>query len=307
MQLVYIAIALLVIIVFIWLAVQPKQGARAANAPDDTPDDTPDLLPKPQEEPPNRVTSTPDRNSRHLSQTVDYELPDDDLELPAKQPPANVTEQVRALMEQGRKIDAIKLLRSVTECGLKEVKDYVETFPNLGPLPNCSTPSMASHPAVVTDIDREQVWALREQGQKIRAIKLVRESTGWSLKDAKAYVEQLSDAPGHVAAESFDIDRHTVNDRLRMLLQQKRKVSAVKLVRQVKACSLKDAVAYVEAYPDVKPLPVKESGPICDRIRELLAQQQTMAAAELVQQRTGMTLPEVTEYLKQHFEGDSSL
>ena len=42
--------------------------------------------------------------------------------------PSGVEEQIRALIVAGRKIEAIKLARGATHCGLKEAKDLVESM-----------------------------------------------------------------------------------------------------------------------------------------------------------------------------------
>ncbi|WLT38216.1 ribosomal protein L7/L12 [Synechocystis sp. B12] len=39
---------------------------------------------------------------------------------------ANEKEQIMTLLRQGKKIEAIKICRSLTGCGLKEAKDTVE-------------------------------------------------------------------------------------------------------------------------------------------------------------------------------------
>ena len=46
---------------------------------------------------------------------------------PALLPP-EIEAQVRALLTAGRKIEAIKLAREATHCGLKEAKDLVESM-----------------------------------------------------------------------------------------------------------------------------------------------------------------------------------
>jgi hypothetical protein len=42
--------------------------------------------------------------------------------------PDDVTEEIKAALFHGRKIDAIKLYRQVSGQGLKEAKDFVETL-----------------------------------------------------------------------------------------------------------------------------------------------------------------------------------
>ena len=47
---------------------------------------------------------------------------------PAAILPPEIEEQVRGLIMAGRKLEAIKLTREVTHCGLKEAKDLVESM-----------------------------------------------------------------------------------------------------------------------------------------------------------------------------------
>lgn len=92
-------------------------------------------------------------------------------------------EEVRRLVEQGRKIEAIKLVRERSDKGLREAKDYVEDLES-----SMAIPKEFSHSDHVSAID-DEVRSLLIQGDKIRAIKRVREHTQWGLKESKEYVE----------------------------------------------------------------------------------------------------------------------
>lgn len=117
-----------------------------------------------------------------------------------------------AMKAQGRTIDAIKAVREATGWGLAEAKAFVDAItqppapgsegvqigvasggqqpaPSGWPAPNPMNPvgSPFLSPAVLAE-----VWALNSSGRKIDAIKLVREATGWGLKEAKDYVERMS-------------------------------------------------------------------------------------------------------------------
>ncbi|HEU5086057.1 MAG TPA: ribosomal protein L7/L12 [Roseiflexaceae bacterium] len=94
---------------------------------------------------------------------------------------------VAQLLARGNKIEAIKLVRERTGWGLKEAKDYVEALPNAPPLP---APVAPEAPVSAGSMD-DEARALLAKGQKIVAIKLVRERTGWGLKEAKDYVDEL--------------------------------------------------------------------------------------------------------------------
>lgn len=104
-------------------------------------------------------------------------------------------DEVRALARAGRKIDAIKLLRERSQLGLVEAKQWVEACVDgkewaiTPPPPPVGAPGAAilfddAGPSA-SDIDRQ----IRE-GALINAIKLVRERTACSLREAKEFVER---------------------------------------------------------------------------------------------------------------------
>lgn len=95
---------------------------------------------------------------------------------------ASFEAELRALLDGGRKIDAIKLYRQETGAGLAEAKEAVEAFQLGGPL---RTPE-----PVEASLEGEVV-SLLGQGRKIDAIKLYREHMGTGLKEAKEAVEAI--------------------------------------------------------------------------------------------------------------------
>jgi ribosomal protein L7/L12 len=97
-------------------------------------------------------------------------------------------EEIRRLVAQGNKIQAIKRVRELTSLGLKEAKDYVDRLP-VGSPPGYAV----AQPAVfVPDAALEQaVQQMLAHRQKIQAIKRVRELTGLGLKEAKDYVDAV--------------------------------------------------------------------------------------------------------------------
>ncbi|MEM7061708.1 MAG: hypothetical protein AAF572_00875 [Cyanobacteria bacterium P01_B01_bin.77] len=311
MVIVYVAIALFILII-IWLALQPKQGAKAANAPKERADDYDNptyQLPTPQAEPPSTSKSLPQPQLPR----VDYELPTSVLK-PSATEKSNIQDQVRSLMQSNQKIAALKLVRSATGWSLKAAKAYVETYPNLAPLP---LPHDATSPEVENSLEAknldDQIRNLLQKHQKVSAIKLVRATKGWDLKQAKDYVERFPNPAPFTASynstiasspdlESFDIDRNTVNDRIQMLLAAGRKIEAIKLVRMVTNWSLKDSKEYIDNYPDVAPLLVTDHSPVSEKIQKLLSQSQYMDAITLVQSRTGLSVEDAKQYLEQTFE-----
>jgi len=92
-------------------------------------------------------------------------------------------EQLRLLLAEGQKIEAIKVYRERTGAGLAEAKDAVEALEAGKRLPSQGMTDPES--------DKELI-ALLEQGQKIEAIRMYREKTGAGLKEAKDAVEALA-------------------------------------------------------------------------------------------------------------------
>jgi ribosomal protein L7/L12 len=113
---------------------------------------------------------------------------------PADPLPADVL----AALEQGDTIEAIKRLRAATGLGLKEAKDIVDRHLSSGQPTRRSVASMLSLPFAVSEA--------MKQGNKIEAIRLMRQQGGLGLKEAKEAVEAFeranaTDAGGRAPGE----------------------------------------------------------------------------------------------------------
>lgn len=97
--------------------------------------------------------------------------------------------QVRELMAQDEKIEAIKMLREKTGMGLAEAKAAVERLDEGGNLDNPlpASPAPAQLPVELA----ATVRGLLQNGDKIGAIKLVRVHMKLDLKDAKDLVDRF--------------------------------------------------------------------------------------------------------------------
>jgi ribosomal protein L7/L12 len=104
-------------------------------------------------------------------------------------PSGDLAIEVRQWLAQSSKIEVIKRVRQRTNLGLKEAKDYVEAV-EVGQSPIIPTSANPPAPSAAGDLNG-QIHALLAKNQKIQAIKLVREQTGWGLKEAKDYVDAL--------------------------------------------------------------------------------------------------------------------
>lgn len=106
-----------------------------------------------------------------------------------------LTDQIKALLARGKKLEAIKLAHSKTGFTLEAAKDMVETIEKAD-----SAATAQSHaPATVDPIAlirnakdlSNEVLQLVKQGRKIDAIQLIRDRTGLGLKEAKEIVDRL--------------------------------------------------------------------------------------------------------------------
>ncbi|WP_372721057.1 hypothetical protein [Novipirellula sp.] len=99
----------------------------------------------------------------------------------------NLTEEqietIRLELQAGRKLNAVKLHKQWTGSSLVAAKNYVESLP-VGP-------------QTVTwdkDLDGKQIDEILDaiqEGSKLKAIKLYKESTGVRLKESKVFIERL--------------------------------------------------------------------------------------------------------------------
>jgi ribosomal protein L7/L12 len=178
--------------------------------------------------------------------------------------PGAVRERVDLLLAQGKKIEAIKEVRAATGAGLKQAKDYVDGLEaGFGPRgrdayrpPSVSAARPeAGMPIVLSPDVEHRVRHEIAAGNKIAAIKLVREATNAGLKDAKDFVEGLAagDLPFSGAAPFYPpaagmpiVLSPDVEHRVRHEIAAGNKIAAIKLVREATSAGLKEAKDFVE-------------------------------------------------------------
>lgn len=106
---------------------------------------------------------------------------------------------VTSMLEQGRRIDAVRVYREQTGAGQREATLAVEALGRVTSAPATRTyASPASRDANL----KADLWALIQNGQKIEAIQLYRQRTGESMKTAKDVVEALAREHGVVPARA---------------------------------------------------------------------------------------------------------
>lgn len=83
------------------------------------------------------------------------------------------------LIKSGKKLEAVKIYCTENKCGLKEAKEYIDNLEE-------------NNKAVITvNMNDNELIQLLKIGKKIQAIKLYRDGSNCSLKEAKDYVERL--------------------------------------------------------------------------------------------------------------------
>ena len=94
------------------------------------------------------------------------------------------TREITDLIARDRTIEAIKRVREATGAGLREAKVRVDKW-------DATSSAPPAEPSAARDDLPAEARSVRDASGAIRAIKLVRERTGWGLAEAKAYVDRL--------------------------------------------------------------------------------------------------------------------
>ena len=97
---------------------------------------------------------------------------------------SDLPDDVLDALGNGQTIEAIRLLRAATGLGLKETKDMIDAYQRGEPVSVWMNGSSDQLPA--------SVLSAIDSGNKIEAIKLLREQTGLGLKEAKDAVEAMT-------------------------------------------------------------------------------------------------------------------
>ena len=193
-------------------------------------------------------------------------------------------DQVRALLAQGRKIEAIKRVRKTTGWGLKKSKDYVDALAKAA-LPTLSAADEAA-------MEQEaRVWIRR--GVPVRAVKRVQELTGWGLRECKDYVDTLiRDDP---------VNWVSIASNVRDLLTEDMKDEAVEGVMAQTEMDVQKARDYVDFLSRPAQSSLRsQSLPVqaVSQVRALLAQDRKIDAIKLVRSLTGGGLRESKDYVE---------
>lgn len=155
-------------------------------------------------------------------------------------------DELRQLVNEKKKIQAIKLYREETGANLQEAKravDYLEAQLRRG--------EEEERPASLDTGagSMEEVQRLMQAGRKINAIKAYRQATGAGLKEAKVAIERMAAGTN----EPWPQERSAKTrpgpvdpEKLQGLIREGRKIEAIKYIRQQRGVGLKEAKEAVE-------------------------------------------------------------
>lgn len=115
--------------------------------------------------------------------------------LPTASLPADVRSRIDGLVSEGRTIEVIKQLRAATGLGLADAKRAIDGWATGGAAAAHDRSAAATtgelDPATVAEVD-----ALLAGGRAIPAIKVLRERTGWGLREAKERIDRWETGRG---------------------------------------------------------------------------------------------------------------
>ncbi|MEW1930975.1 hypothetical protein AB0362_02230 [Rhodococcus sp. NPDC079359] len=99
---------------------------------------------------------------------------------------------IHSLLAANKKVQAIKVFRERTGAGLVDAKNAIESVQRGEPFPSSATivDAAQSGPTPWDDLI-PRLQSLKSEGKAISAIKLLRDRTGLSLRDAKNAVDLL--------------------------------------------------------------------------------------------------------------------
>lgn len=99
----------------------------------------------------------------------------------------DIENQIKSLLAQNRKLEAVKLVCDTTKCGLLAGKNFVDSFDPVFIQPSAEAP--------VSSLDMDhQILALLAKGKKLEAVKLYKNVSHLGLAECKNYVEALQES-----------------------------------------------------------------------------------------------------------------
>ncbi len=103
-----------------------------------------------------------------------------------------IADEVKAAIERGELIEAIKLLRNAKGVGLKEAKEMLEAYQRGEPAVPTAASQLRTRAAAAAGTAPQPVLDALRRGNTIEAIKWLHTHGGLDLKTAKEQVDALS-------------------------------------------------------------------------------------------------------------------
>src|SRR5690606_11273988 len=153
----------------------------------------------------------------------------------------------------------------------------------------------------------EKIEQELEAGRLISAIKLYRDETGASLREAKDAVERMQRELAELPSGAGVSDNSVDLERVRQELAAGRNINAIKLYRETTGAGLKEATEQVERMRleqwglgtgETLPVPALGGGAsLDDEVAGLLARDQNIEAIKLTRDRLRLGLKEAKDYV----------
>jgi ribosomal protein L7/L12 len=152
-------------------------------------------------------------------------------------------DEIRTLLDNGQKIQAIRRYREVTHAGLREAKDAVEAL---------EAGALAMPPALDPALEHDIRATLQAgdallQESKRDAVAYYRDRTGGSEEEARQVVEAVYTALLRDETQAALPTASSVDQQIVALLHAGRKIDAIRRYREHSGKGLKESKEYVEA------------------------------------------------------------
>jgi len=216
-------------------------------------------------------------------------------------------EEIMRLIKKRNKIEAIKLYREQTGSSLKEAKDAIDALER--------GDSVSTQPqSRFTPPNAGQLEMLVQAGNKIEAIKLYREQTGLSLREAKDAIEAFE--RGETVSLAFvpppAPDGEAVVAHIEEWVLRRNTINAIKVYREYTGVGLKSAKATIDAIArgDVVGWQAQLAAFDLEHVRQLIREGRKLNAVSYYQQQLGLALGDaraIVDVLEAVMAGDSDI
>lgn len=217
-------------------------------------------------------------------------------------------DEVMRLIRARRQMQAIKVYREHTGCSLKEARDAIDALKRGDAVPSAQPQSRFAPP------NAGQLESLVYAGQQIEAIKLYREQTGCSLREAKEAVEAFE--RGETVSLAFvpppPPNAQSMIAQIEAWVQRGNKINAIKAYREYTGVGLKMAKDVIDAIGrgDATGWQARLAAFDLEHVRQLIREGRKSDAVSYYQQQLGLALGDaraIVDALEATMAGDSDI